>query len=74
MTYISNSRYLILFFFVLLKRILTPLTITEKKRERERRAPGGGGGCTGHISVVKKIKQNIWPSTDDTHSFDNLHS
>ena len=27
-----------------------------------------------HISVVKKIKQNIWPSTDDTHSFDNLHS
>ena len=47
----------------------------ERERERERGASAGrGGGCTGQISVVKKIKQNIWPSTDDTHSFDNLHS
>ena len=46
----------------------------KEEREREARSRGGGGVCTGHISVVKKIKQNIWPSTDDTHSFDNLHS
>ena len=44
-----------------------------RKEERDGEARAGGG-CTGHISVVKKIKQNIWPSTDDTHSFDNLHS
>ena len=55
MTFISNSRYLILFFFVLLKRILTPLTITEKKREREARPRGGAQGKFQWLKKSNKI-------------------